>query len=199
MKRLLLFLALAAAAVYLLLPGDAFTRFWKRSLVVSVPLERADALIVLGGEAESRSLEAARLYRKGVASQVFVTGLGDASRNRQILIGAGVPALRITTEPKATSTYENALLLKPLLESAGVKSALIVTSPFHTRRALATFRKLMPGITFGVTDAPVERWKSAKGREELNRLALLEMLKTLAYWVRNDISPFYLTEKPAGE
>lgn len=199
MKRLLLFLALCGVGLYLLLSGNSFTRFWQRCLVVSVPLERADALIVLGGEAEARPVEAARLYRQGVAPLVFVTGLGDASRNRQILIGAGVPALRITTEPKATSTYENAVLLKPLLERSDVKSAVIVTSPFHTRRALATFRKLMPGITFGVTDAPAERWKSAKGREELNRLAFLEMLKTLAYWIRNDISPFYLTGKGAGE
>jgi len=43
-------------------------------------MEKADALIVLGGEPLARPQEAARLYRQGVARKVFVTGIGDAAR-----------------------------------------------------------------------------------------------------------------------
>lgn len=190
MKRLLLILALAVAAcAFFFVQGPSFTRFWKHWLVVSVPMEKADALIVLGGEPFARPTEAARLYKEGVSEKVFITGVGDAARNRQILTGAGVPAAKITTEAKATTTYENAKLLKPMLEAANVRSALIVTSPFHTRRALATFRKVMPGITFGVTDASIGWWGRPEGRGDLNRFAVIEFLKTVEYWVLYGVSP----------
>lgn len=152
-------------------------------------MEKADALIVLGGEPLARPTEAARLYKEGVAPKVFVTGLGDAARNRQILTSAGVPAARIVTESKSTTTYENALLLKPLLEAAKVRSALIVTSPFHTRRALATFRKVMPDISFGVTDASIGWWGRPEGRGDVNRFAAIEFLKTAEYWLLYGVSP----------
>ena len=190
MKRLILILALAVAAcAFFFVQGPSFTRFWRHYLVVSVPMEKADALIVLGGEPFARPTEAARIYREGVAPKVFVTGLGDFSRNRQILKGGGVPEAKIVTESKATTTYENAVLLKSLLEAAKVRSALIVTSPFHTRRALATFRKVMPDIAFGVTDASIGWWSRPEGRGDLNRFAAIEFLKTFEYWVLYGVSP----------
>lgn len=160
-------------------------------------MEKADALIVLGGEPFARPTEAARLYKEGVAAKVFITGIGDAARNRQILTGAGVPAARINTEAKATTTYENALLLKPMLEASKVSTALIVTSPFHTRRALATFRKVMPDITFGVTDASIGWWGRPEGRGDLNRFAVIEFLKTVEYWVLYGVSPLLTKESKA--
>ena len=190
MKRLLLILALAlVVCAFLFVQGRSFTRLWQHCLVVLVPLEKADALIVLGGEPLARPTEAARIYKEGISPRVFITGIGDAARNRQILIGAGVPAAQIVTEPKATTTYENAVLLKPMLEDAKVRSALIVTSPFHTRRALATFRKVMPDIAFGVTDASIGWWSCPEGRGDLNRFAAIEFLKTVEYWVLYGVSP----------
>lgn len=170
--------------------GNRFYSLWHTCLVVSVPLKSADAIIVLGGESLARPLEAARLYKAGIAPRIFVSGLGDAGRNRQILIGAGVPASAITMESKATSTYANAMLLKPLLEAAKVRSAMIVTSSFHTRRALATFRHTMPDVNFGVTEAVNDGWAGAEGRRELNRFAAIEFLKTLEYRLLYGVSPF---------
>jgi uncharacterized SAM-binding protein YcdF (DUF218 family) len=152
-------------------------------------MEEADALIVLGGEPQARPLEAARLYKKGVAPMVFVTGQGDASRNRQILIGAGVPSSKIVTEAAATTTYSNATLLKPLMDTEQVHSALIVTSPFHTRRALATFQKVMPNIQFGITEASIGWWGKPEGRGDVNRFAAIEFLKTIEYWLLYGVSP----------
>ncbi len=189
-KRLLPVSALALlVGAFLLFRGERFQQFWERWLVVSVPMAHADALIVLGGEPQARPTEAARLYRDGVAPKVFVTGVGDCARNRQILIAEGVPQSVITVEPKATTTFANATLLKPLLEAAHVRRALIVTSPFHTRRALGTFRKVMPGITFGVTDASIGWWKRQEGKGDLNRFAAIEFLKTLEYWVLYGVNP----------
>ncbi len=195
MKRFLPVLALAViVCAFFLFRADLFATFWHQCLIVSVPLSKADALIVPGGEPLARPLEAARLYRDGVAPRVFVTGVGDAVKIRKVLIGAGVPASAIMMETKATTTYTNATLLKPLLEEAKVHSAVIVTSPFHTRRVLATFRKVMPKITFGVTDASIEWWKRPDGQGDLNRFALIEFLKTAEYWLLYGVSPILRPE-----
>jgi len=172
------------------LRGPAFTRFWKHWLVVSVPMEHADALIVPGGEPLARPQEAARLYKAGVAPRVFVTGWGDFGMNRRILLEGGVPPDRITVESRAITTQSNASLLKPMLEAAKVRSALIVTSPFHTRRALATFRKVMPDIHFGVTDASIGWWGRPEGRGDVNRFAAIEFLKTAEYWLLYGVKPW---------
>jgi uncharacterized SAM-binding protein YcdF (DUF218 family) len=195
MKRLLFILALALlAGAFFLSRGDRFERLWHRLLIVSVPMSHADGIIVLGGEPLARPTEAASLYKEGVAPRVFVTGTGDAASCRKVLMGAGVPASAIIVEPKATTTYANATLLKPLLEESNVTSALIVTSPFHTRRALATFRKVMPGIRFGVTDASIGWWGRPEGRGDLNRFVWLEFLKTAEYWVLYGVKPFLRPE-----
>lgn len=191
MKKLLLLVALVClACAFFSLGGAAFTRFWKCWLVVSVPMEKADALIVLGGEPLARPQEAARLYKAKVAPLVFVTGSGDASSIRKVLMGKGVPASVITVEPKARTTHANAMLLKPMLEAAKVHSALIVTSPFHTRRALATFRKIMPDIHFGMTDASIGWWSRPEGRGDVNRFAAIEFLKTAEYWLLYGVKPW---------
>jgi uncharacterized SAM-binding protein YcdF (DUF218 family) len=190
MKKLLLLVVLAClACAFFAVRGPAFNRFWKRWLVVSVPMEKADALIVLGGEPLARPTEAARLYKAGVAPRVFVTGRGDAGTNRRILLESGVPADRIVVESRSITTQSNASLLKPMLEAAKVRSALIVTSPFHTRRALATFRKVIPDITFGVTDASIGWWSRPEGRGDVNRFAAIEFLKTAEYWLIYGVSP----------
>lgn len=190
MKKLLLLVALVCLAyAFFLSRGDRFERLWRRLLVVSLPMSHADAIVVLGGEPLARPLEAARLYKEGVAPRVFVTGSGDAGECKRVLMGAGVPAKAITLENKSTTTYANATLLKPFLEEAKVRSALIVTSPFHTRRALATFHKVILGITFGVTDASIGWWGRPEGRGDLNRFVWLEFLKTAEYWVIYGVSP----------
>lgn len=200
MKFLFLILALAVGVgAFFVVQGAAFTRFWKNWLVVSVPMERADALIVLGGEPLARPSEAARLYKEGVASKVYVTGVGDAARNRQVLMGAGVPAAKIIMERSATTTYTNATLLRPLMVADHVRSALIVTSPFHTRRALATFRKVMPGIQFGVTEASISWWKTPEGCGNINRFAAIEFLKTVEYWLLYGVNPILRSEPSSWE
>lgn len=143
-----------------------------------------------GGEPLARPQEAARLYSHGVAPVIYVTGEGDSARNRQVLMSSGVPSSAILLETKATTTFGNAMLLKPLLEKAHVTSALIVTSPFHSRRALATFRKLIPGVRFGVVDASISWWEKPQGQGDVNRFALVEFLKILEYRLLYGVSPF---------
>lgn len=173
-----------------LVEGYRFAGLWTRYLAVSVPMKHADAIILLGGEPLARPMETARLYRMGVASRIYVSGIGDAARNRQILLSSGVPVQAITMEAKATTTYTNATLLKPLLAASNVRSALLVTSPFHMRRALATFRKIMPEINFGVVEASPDWGRGTEERRKINRLAAMEFLKIFEYWILYGVSPF---------
>jgi len=198
MKRLfpLLLIGILVAGVFSIKKASletcfegSFNAFWKRWLVVSVPLKKADALIVLGGESVARPLEAARLFHEGVAGTIFITGVGDSSRNRQILLEEGVPSKDIVIESRASTTFANAALIKPLLEKARAHTALIVTSPFHTRRALATFRKVIPEMSFGVVSASLEWWNTRRGQGEENRFAFLEFIKIAEYWLLHGVSP----------
>jgi hypothetical protein len=177
--------ALLTTGVFLHLKREELQRFWQRWLVVSVPMSKADALIVLGGESLDRPQMAARLYLEGVARRIYVTGEGDAGRSRQRLMEGGVAPEDVVLEKKAVTTYENATLLRPILESRGIRSAVLVTSPFHTRRALATFRHEIPGISFGVVGAGSQRWSL----DRQNRMALLEFGKILEYRILHGI-PF---------
>lgn len=167
--------------------------------MVSAPMAKADALIVLGGEPSARPTVAARLYRQGVAPVVFVSGVGDVAANKRVLVESGVPEHSIIVEPNSVSTYTNASFLKPVLLRNGVRSALIVTSPFHTRRALATFRKVMPDIRFGVTDASIGWWGRPEGRGSLDRFALIEFLKTAEYFLFYGVSPWGGSPTPLSE
>ena len=153
-------------------------------------MEKAEALIVLGGEPEGRPREAARLYRAGVAPLVFVTGIGDAAASRKVLLSAGVPRDGIVVEAESCTTIQNADFTRPLLEKSGVKRALLVTSSFHTRRALATFRKQIPEIEFGVVETRIPWWDTPQGKKSEDRFALIEAGKTILYWLFYGISPF---------
>lgn len=159
-------------------------------LEVERPLAKADALLVLGGESEARPQAAARLFLQGVAPLVFVVGIGDDDEAKRQLLEAGVPPARIRVEPKSSSTLENALFSRPLLEAAGVRRALIVTSNFHTRRALSTFQQQIPGMEFGVVGARREWWNTLRGHADENRGAALEFLKIPAYWLLYGVPPW---------
>ena len=167
-----------------------FSKVWRSLLVIESPIPQADAILVLGGESQARPITAARLYREGVASKIFIIGTGDHETNRRALLSGGVPEDRITIERESKSTLENADFAKPLLEAAGVRRVLLVTSSFHARRALATFQQRIPGIAFGVTTSRIEWWDTPPGRNQEDEWARIEMWKIPAYWIFHGITPW---------
>ena len=127
-----------------------------RSLILAEPPAPADAIAVLGCALRprgrpSRALEerlevGAELHRLGLAPWVLATGgrawsgLVEAGVMAEELIRRGVPRAAILVEDRSTTTRENARLGAPLLRSRGANSVLVVTQPFHLRRALRAFR-----------------------------------------------------------
>jgi uncharacterized SAM-binding protein YcdF (DUF218 family) len=127
-------------------------------LVVRTAVAPADVIVVLGGDGPRRADRAAALFQAGLAPRFLISGDGDCDDIRRLLIGAGVPSNAITIECASGSTIENASFSAPILAAMGARSSLLVTSWFHTRRAVASFRKAMPGIHWMST--PVERSES---------------------------------------
>jgi len=146
----LLFLALLILGIYL--ARHPLLRFAGEELVVEDPLEKSDAIIVLSDDNfyADRATRAAELFRQGLAPTVVASGIrlrpyaGISELMTHDLIERGVPRDRILTFPQdADSTKEEAEALRKLLLERNWKSAIIVTSNYHTRRA-----KYIIGKTF---------------------------------------------------
>ena len=173
-----------------------FDPFWREVLIVQTAIEPADAIVVLGGESQGRPVEGARLYKQGLAPRVFVVGTGDNERNRRALLREGVPEDLITCETASESTLENAMFVRPLLEKVGVHRAILVTSSYHTRRALAVFQQRVPGIHFEMVPSRIGWWDTLKGRRQENAWAAIEFIKIPAYWILYGIHP-WIEKSPA--
>jgi uncharacterized SAM-binding protein YcdF (DUF218 family) len=159
-------------------------------LTVSAPPSPADAILVLGGETPRRSAKAADLYKAGLAPRIFVSGGGDATIIRRYLIQEGVPADRILIEDRSTTTWENALFIAPVLRNHNVRRVLLVTSWFHTRRAVATFRRAAGDLRFSPVAAEYS-WAAYKSPWwEQTKDVCREYAKIGAYTFRHRISPF---------
>lgn len=159
-------------------------------LLASVPVSRPDdgamdfdIQVVLGGNTRERSDVCHELWKKH-RTPILVTG--DLNQIGDELLRLGIPAADIIHEPSARSTWENAEFSVPILRERKVKSAVLVTSWFHTARARACFRKLGPEIRFNTqSDTRSERldldeWK----------VGIIERLKCLAYWLDDGVNPW---------
>ena len=119
----------------------------------------ADAIVVIsGGNTSARTDEAIRLYKAGWANTLIVSGAAaDTSgpSNAEVMklqaIEAGVPEEAILVESFAQTTKQNAERTKELLVSAAganMNRVILVTSPYHQRRANLEFFALAgDGIT----------------------------------------------------
>jgi uncharacterized SAM-binding protein YcdF (DUF218 family) len=121
-----------------------------RWLVVDDPLHKADAIAVLSGNMPSRALEAARVYRQGYASQVWLTHstepgaalaelsipfAGEEFYDKQILMHQGVPETAIQVlDPPIVNTADEMKIIGDALRMRNLHSVILVTSPVHTRR-----------------------------------------------------------------
>jgi uncharacterized SAM-binding protein YcdF (DUF218 family) len=150
----------------------------------------AVALVVLGGEPWTRPARAAEVYASLHASTVIVSGEGDCQDVRRQLEAGGVPAGVILTECKSRSTYENARFSVALLRERGVTQAVVVTSWYHSRRALACFREAAPELDFysqpTIQPASKSRWPDRYERDRILR----EYAKVLYYWAVHGVNPF---------
>ncbi|MGH7952604.1 MAG: YdcF family protein [Limisphaerales bacterium] len=190
MKRKIFRIAIAAFLLLLLLVVFSFF-FPQEILTMDSGPVKADVIIVLGGGfgTHERPQRAAQIFKQHCAPRVIVSGAGDDEVNRRLLIRNGVPATDIEVESKSQTTRENAKFTIKLLRAEKIHSAIIVTSWYHSRRALKTFEHFASEIKFYSRPSYFE-FKRSDWRHDFPRQVYLEYVKLPGYWICYGICPF---------
>jgi uncharacterized SAM-binding protein YcdF (DUF218 family) len=147
MRRHRILKILSALFVLLLLAGLVAWLFPQQILTEDSGPVTADAMVVLGGFPD-RAIRAAELFKQGEAPEVLVSGSGDSTSNMRLLERDGVTNAHIIVENRSRTTRENAEFSIPLLRQISAHRVIIVTSWYHSRRALACFEHYAPDIQF---------------------------------------------------
>jgi uncharacterized SAM-binding protein YcdF (DUF218 family) len=159
-------------------------------LITEAPLEHADVIVVLGGSANyrERAREAAQLQLQGRSDRVVLTNdnlRGSWSsaqqrnpffyeRSRDEINDAGVPLDRIDVlMTPVANTHDEAMLVRQYAEERRLRSVLVVTSAYHSRRALWVFTRVFrnSGIQIGLVSVrhgaesptPLTWWLTSRG------------------------------------
>lgn len=169
-KRILFLISILVLMAILWFSSPLWLARVGKCLFINETLQPADIIIVLSGDDEGYRLRYAyHLYQKGYAKKILLSGGTNLWEETGIdlmeryLVQMGASREDILSEKKSESTVENAAFSKKILEEKGLKSAIVVTSPPHTRRVSLIFRKAFsPQIKVWVCGNPdafrVEGW-----------------------------------------
>jgi len=172
-------------------------------LVVNDPLQPADMIFVLNGDYNTRPFRASELYEQGLAPVIVIAKaemlpaekLGLAPNDTDVSINVmkklGVPPEKIVVLPVeggTTSTFDEAIALRQYIESHNVRSLILLTSAFHTRRAKWIFDRELAGLPVRTEVAAVPHygfdesnwWQSEDGLITLNN----ETIKLAYYFLK---------------
>ncbi|MGD9780637.1 MAG: YdcF family protein [Kiritimatiellia bacterium] len=134
----------------------------------------SDCAIVLGAAAygnrpspvfEERIRHGIALYRTGLVSKIIFTGgYGTGAPRAESEVAAayavreGVPEADILVELRSRTTQQNLAEAKILMESNGLRTAILVSDPLHMRRAIWMAKDLdIPAVS---SPTPTTRYRS---------------------------------------
>ena len=156
--------------VLLLLIWEIVAWVGARALVVESDLPQADVLVVLGGSANyiERSEAAGEIFKAGRVKKIILTndgqrsGWSNAEQRNPLFVERALTELQrqgisndsVEILPNVvSSTRDEAILLRTTAANRGWHSLLVLTSPYHSRRALWTFRHEFEGsnVLVGLT------------------------------------------------
>ena len=180
-----------ALVVAALLGAAALSDIPAALLDVEDPLEPADAALVMTGDVGfERTKAASRLVREGKARLLVLTGgepwPGDSAASlRERALQEGVPAERIRYEDRSTDTRESLLYVAPILRDEDVRTLVLVTSPYHQRRAFLAARRALPGLRIVNRPERTRPWPPERPwwREATTRRLVLQEYAKLAYYI----------------
>ena len=192
---------LSVAAVYLLVFHTNLIWWAAEPLRMSAAPQRADAVVVFaggvgesgraGGGAQERLKQAVDLYHAGYApalvlSSGFVYSFKEAEVMRALALDQGVPADRIVLELRATNTRENVAYTTDILRAKNWRSILLVSSPYHMRRATMVWHQVAPDVTVVPTPPPQAQFYDHTVGASLEQVRgiLQEYAAIAVYWWR---------------
>lgn len=202
LKRIPVYFATLLLAVTLLVAYTSVVVKPSKALIRadSLPFS-ADAVVALSAgvtadgyltqEGSDRLLTALQIVKAGVAPRLVVTReerksghtiFSSADDQQRLSSLAGVA--EVISTGKAERTHDEALMVAELARRGGWKRIVLVTSPFHTRRACRTFEKA--GLTVSCIpsesrDIAVKQLKYAHDRLQAFGMLLYETAGTLRY------------------
>jgi uncharacterized SAM-binding protein YcdF (DUF218 family) len=157
-------------------------------------LKPADVIVVLAGEEKERVEYGVYLFREEWAKKDRIIMAGGplvwkyswASLMKEHAEYLGIPGKVILLEDKSRTTEEDAKYTKEILQKYGYKSLILVTSPYHSKRAFTIFQKAI-GKDIKIISAPVENswfkfdnwWERRRDRS----MVLNEYSKFLWLWI----------------
>jgi uncharacterized SAM-binding protein YcdF (DUF218 family) len=156
MKYLLIIPALLGISIVLigiyLAPDDL--RTCERVPSLEQKCQKADAIVaVSGGNTSLRTAEAIELYKNGWANYLVFSGAArdDASPSnaavmRAQALRAGVVSDAIVIDETSRTTHQNAENVKELFKQNSISSVIVVTSPYHQRRAGLEFQQRLQNV-----------------------------------------------------
>jgi uncharacterized SAM-binding protein YcdF (DUF218 family) len=135
-----------------------------RFLVVDQP-RQSDVILVLAGETDHRPARALDLLTQGYAprlvldveAQSKIYQWSEAELAQKYVEGLGHGQSITICRIEGLSTKEEARAASGCLRQVGGKNVLLVTSDYHTRRALSIFKREIPDRNFSVAAAFDER------------------------------------------
>jgi uncharacterized SAM-binding protein YcdF (DUF218 family) len=123
--------------------------------ILSDPVTRADAIVVLGGDFQQRPFIAADLYRRGLADKVLISqtagiAVGASPSNTELsratLFKFGVPSDAIENFGTANkNTRDEALALREWAKRNAASAFIIPTEVFSARRVRWIFHRELSG------------------------------------------------------
>jgi uncharacterized SAM-binding protein YcdF (DUF218 family) len=162
-------------------------------------LKPADVIVVLAGEETERVEHGAKLFREGWARKDRVILAGGplvwkytwASLMQEHAVYLGIPKSAILLEDKSRTTEQDAIFTKEMMKKYGYKSCILVTSPYHSRRADKIFKKIM-GEEINIISSPSENnWFKFDGwwKRKRDRAKVLDEYSKFLWLLIFDINP----------
>lgn len=144
-------------------------------LIVEDEPVHAPVLFLHNGDADSRALHAAKLYKQGLAEQILLPraevspsverGIAphDTDVSIQLLAQAKVPGEAVTLlagNEGASSTWDEAQMLADWVKIHPVERILVVTTRMHSRRTRWTLRRALRTLEVSpqLVMLPAEHW-----------------------------------------
>lgn len=184
--------SLLIGVVFLFFIGWALLIYLGNYLNVKPNPVPSGAIVVLSGGETDRFDHGLELYQQKLAPLLIFSGAAkdDGPSNAYVMAKdaqeQGVSNQSIIIEGNSRDTYENAKYVLDICREQQIKSILLVTSPYHQRRATLTFAKVFAGSDITINNAPStldwwqtkDWWKNA----EVSPIAKSELIKI--FWLK---------------
>jgi len=163
-------------------------------LAVEDPIAKSDAIVAISGDTGARADTAILLWKAGWAPIIVFSGaaidpasVSSAEIMRREAVKQGVPENATLVEPASTSTEENAAEVAKLMVQRKMRSAILVTSPYHQRRAAFEFSRAFDSSGLVLRNYPARdpEWNAFLWwrQEPLRSRTLLELVKLGAVYL----------------